>query len=92
MQQQIYYNCFFEILNKEEIKVTISNDKTDEEEIIQILPNKQQIPITIEFNNNEIIIGNNSENSIKNSFKEIIEQPKEIKEYEIEYQNKNYKL
>ena len=87
MEEQTYYNCYFEIQNKEQIKVIISNDKTDQDEIIQ-----NQIPITIEFNNNEIIIGNNSENSIKNIFKEIIEKPKEIKKYEIEYQNKNYKL
>ena len=36
MQQQTYYNCYFEIQNKEQIKVIILNDKTEEEQITNL--------------------------------------------------------
>jgi hypothetical protein len=80
-------------INQEnKIKISILNDQNQEKIIKLNKHDPDYIPLSISFNMNEIIIGNEEiENSI-NFFTDLIHQPEEYKEYKITYQNKEYSV
>ena len=92
MTQNNHCTLILSINTSNKIKITILNDQ-NQEQIIKLNENQQDnyLPISIQFDMNEIIFGNQSENSI-NFMKEWIEQPSEYKEYKITYQNKEYSV
>ena len=65
-------------------------DEKETEHIIKLNnQNDDYLPITIAFDMNEIVIGKETTNSI-NFMKEWIDHPEIFKEYQIQYQNKEY--
>ena len=81
----------FQIIEEEKIKCLLTSSKYKNH--IMKLPNQQNdyLLLTLLFEMNEIIIGNETTNSI-HFMKDIINNPDEYKEYQIQYKEKHYSL
>ena len=92
MTQNKHCSLIITINNQNKIKITILNYQ-NKEQIIKLNENQQDeyLPITISFDMNEIIINQQTQNSI-DFFNDWINQPDEYKEYKINYQNKEYSV
>ena len=92
-QQNNHCSLIIDINNENKIKCSII-DNQNKEQIIQLKENQQEeyLPITIAFEMNEIIVNEeNNENTIY-FFSEWINNPQEMKEYKIKFQNDEYSM
>ena len=92
-QQNNHCSLIIDINNENKIKCSII-DNQNKEQSIQLKENQQEeyLPITIAFEMNEIIVNEeNNENTIY-FFSEWINNPQEMKEYKIKFQNDEYSM
>ena len=87
------YEMMIDLTELEYIKVKIKNEK-GEKEIVEINEGENKTKIMIEFDEEEMKIGKetNKKQEIKNVYKEIYENPQNIKLYKIEYDKKEYEI
>ena len=89
------HHIFLIIINSNnKIKCLLINSENDNEiQFIQLYQHQQEeyLPINILFDMNEIIINNQRKESI-DFMNDLINNPDDFKEYQIKYQNKEYKV
>ena len=92
MTHQKYCKFFIIITENYQFQCSIQYNENNNNQKKVITINNQQndyLPLSIQFDMNEIYIGNQNENSI-DFMKDWIEQSQDYKEYKIEFQNKEY--